>query len=283
MNTKGLILILLFLTFLFSGCSSFMKGMEKIADPYAKKFACDAPDGFKCLDLAETYAKDKQIDRTGYHAGGLTIGTGAVEPTAIDGNSMSGVGEEYDPNMVKTMIQIVLNAGSPDYAARELAVYIRNSESFPQMTAEMLQAKADSYVECIESAEGKNEKMRKRAKKGNIEFDQADAFGNLYQCTSHIFDVPGMTKYRSESISQELKIQREMTLRKGMTRKMTTNGMPIRIPAKVVRIMVTAYEDSGGLFNGPHHIYTTVGKPRWVLSTPKANGQRNGIVFDALE
>lgn len=264
--------------FYLSGCSAFIRGVEKIADPYDKKFKCPHAEGYDCLDLEQSYLKDQEQNGTSNEpkewagaATELTITTPEhsvySETISIyDGPAIENIGEaevQISEDAEKDILKIVTDHTSRS-TADMLIEYIAAKQLFPELEGNVLRAVAQTYENCIRAAQKENKKKRKQARKKGKEFSDAEAIKNLRQCTGYLRNVPGMVAFKSNSLSERLRIQRETETRKYISSTVHSGNLPIRIPAKTIQIRVCSYTDDTGMLLKDHHVFTTVGEGRWV-------------------
>ena len=278
-----------FCIFLSTGCASMMTSLEKVADPYDKKYKCKTSNGYECLDVEESYNKSEEENNA--WAGGMTEFTISKNESAAFAkviniyenpatDSISELGHNIDEN-VENEIMALAQKESNRSTADVLVDYITSKKIFPVLEGKLLRGIAETYAGCIRDAQEDNKKNTKKAAKGKLSFSEEDAVLNLRRCSSYLHNVPGLVAFRSNSLSEQLKIQRESELRRQMAKTVSPGDMPVKMPAKTIQVRICAYEDNKNLLIKDHHVYTTVGEGRWIFE--RSDGAGPNSIIKPLE
>lgn len=265
-----------------------MNGLEKVADPYSKKYRCPAPDGFDCLDLEETYLKDERKNGDGSEVMPAEWAGGVTEMTITDPENKAyaeiikiyehpateGIDVEnsiIDADVEKEIIKIVENHSGKS-ASDQLIDFIRAKNIFPDIEGKVLQNIATTYLSCIKTTQKENKKNLKKAAAGKLKFGAQNAVANLRKCTAYLQNVPGLVDFKSNEISERLRIQRENETRKYIAGLVKAGKPPLRIPAKTIQVRICTYPDDKDILNKDHHLFVTVGEGKWVVDRNDNDG-----------
>lgn len=253
-------IILLISTGTFYGCGVMMGMVEKIVDPYSRKYKCPNPQGFDCIDLDASYAADQEIqsEKNENHTDSGHDMLSKPEPDDF--------GDFITDDLKNTLEQAAGNP-KPEPVSEILMKHIRDRKSFPKIETRLLEQIGENYLQCIEDAE-------KKAKK--LKLTDGAATKALHECSALLANVPGLVPFKSTELSEKLKIQRESDAKKVIAQSVSPGATPIRVPAKGIRIFIAPYVDNRDVFNQGHFIFTTIGEGRWVL--PEETGKHNTAI-----
>ena len=142
---------------------------------------------------------------------------------------------------------------------RELTVkllYKKHSETLGKKERCRLEEKASLYAECVKQAQTKEKEEGTKA-----------AVAAMHQCGSILADLPGLIPYKSVGLAEQLRAQRERDVKRMFT-GLGDGTIPLRVPPRIVRILVAPYVDSNDVLNRGHDLYIAVDEGRWILPGP---------------
>lgn len=285
-----------------AGCGS----VSRIVDPYYGEFSCETPEtGLKCKDLGTVYetldggtAGKSAPERTygeapppgelpdffkeneeslwaSYGAPflkGALVGAGAgALAGALVGESGGSRLEAHDlPNGGKWYEEVKTDGNRLETALTGAAIaggvggvlavlishYKKHSETLGKKERSRLEKKASLYTECVKQAQTKEKEEGTKA-----------AVAAMHQCGSILADLPGLIPYKSVGLAEQLRAQRERDVKRMFT-GLGDGTIPLRVPPRIVRILVAPYVDSNDVLNRGHDLYIAVDEGRWILPSP---------------
>jgi hypothetical protein len=266
---------------LLAGCG----GVTKMVDPYYGEFSCGTPEtGFKCKDLGTVYeALDAgetsspeqsfngapppgeppdffdQNQDSFWSAYGLPFLKGSLVGAGI-GAAAGAFIDSGDSRLESALTGAAIAGGAGGVVGVLVSHYQRQGGSLGRQERRRLEDKASLFAKCVKEAQG-------REKEEGTE----TAVASMHQCSSILADLPGLVPYQSAALAARLSIQRERDLKRTFT-GVAEGAMPLRIPPRIVEVLVAPYVDSNDVLVRGHDIYIAVDEGRWILPHP---GEKN--------
>jgi hypothetical protein len=298
-----------------TGCGS----VSRMVDPYYGDFSCGAPEaGLTCKDLGTVYetldngiTEKSAPERTygeapppgeppdffkeneeslwlAYGAPflkGALVGAGAgvlagalvgeSGNTKLETHNLPNGGKWYeevrtDGNRLETALTgAAIAGGVGGVLAVLVSHYKKHSETLGRKEQSRLEEKASLYTACVNQARGKEKEEGTRA-----------AVAAMHQCGSILADLPGLIPYRSAGLAEQLRAQRERDVKQMFT-GLGDGTIPLRVPPRILRILVAPYVDSRDVLNRGHDLYIAVDEGRWIL--PRPGGDATTRILKPLE
>jgi hypothetical protein len=262
---------------LLAGCG----GVTKMVDPYYGEFSCGTPEtGFKCkdlgtvynaLDAGETSSSEQpfngapppgeppdffdQNQDSFWSAYGLPFIEGSLVGAGI-GAAAGALIENGDSRLESALTGAAIAGGAGGVVGVLVSHYQKQGESVSKQERQRLEDKASLYARCVKEAQ-------KKEKDEGTE----TAVASMHQCSSILADLPGLVPYQSAALAARLRIQRERDLKRTFT-GVAEGAMPLRIPPRIVEVLVAPYVDSNDVLVRGHDIYIAVDEGRWILPHP---------------
>lgn len=290
--------ILVLIAFFVSSCGT----INRTLDPYYGDMPCERKAGkeMPCRSVEEVYStvfdEELEVNDWDYQSeyeparkkkkgiswkktalgaaigAGIGAGIGAMtvkEHDKLVERSLPGGGKFYEvvkedgDKLAAALIGAAIGLG----AGGVLAFLIQKAfEAHGKIDSEMLasmQEKAKSYEKCIRDAANLEKEKGPRA--------AADA---AEKCGAILAGLPGVTFISSKQISALVKLQHDnqKTIKKILSRDVLNRDQelyPLHTPPTIVRVTVTPWVDSEGVFHQGETLYVKVDEGRWVLPSPK--------------